>query len=91
MHKVVWANAALVNLQAVQDYIAQFNPYAAAKVAAEIVETAEELVMFPQRGRAVRGTRLREVMTSYPYIIRYRVTGDMIIILRIRHMARKPA
>ncbi len=35
-------------------------------------------------------TTMREVMTSYPYIIRYRIVGDEIVILRVRHMARRP-
>lgn len=77
-------------MQAIQDYIAQFNPHAAQKVATEILETADELNVFPYRGRLAAGTGLREIMTSYPYIIRYRVSGDMVIILRIRHMARTP-
>lgn len=88
MSRVVWAASALANLQAIRDYIAQFNPYAAAKVAAEIIESAEFLVEFPGRGRIVQGTPYREVMTSYPYVIRYRIGQDEIMILRIRHMAR---
>jgi plasmid stabilization system protein ParE len=91
LSRIIWANAALGNLRAIEAYIAQFNPFAAAKVAAEIIETAEQLADLPQRGRIVAGTSLREVMTSYPYIIRYRVTGEDIIILRIRHMARNSA
>jgi plasmid stabilization system protein ParE len=33
---------------------------------------------------------MREVMSSYPYIIRYRTAGDEVVILRVRHMARRP-
>jgi len=87
---VVWTAAALANLQAVRDYIKQFNPNAAAKVAAEIVATSNGLVTFPHRGRVVPRTKMREVMSSYPYIIRYRIVGDEVVILRVRHSARRP-
>lgn len=33
---------------------------------------------------------MREAMTSYPYIIRYRINGDEVVILRIRHGAQRP-
>ena len=34
---------------------------------------------------------MRELIShSYPYIIRYRIEGERVIILRIRHMARRP-
>jgi len=88
---IVWTEPALANLQAIRDYIKQFNPYAAAKVAAEIIDTGNSLENFPHRGRMVPRTTMREVMSSYPYIIRYRIVGDEVVILRVRHMARRPA
>ena len=88
MNKIVWSRRALFNLQAIRDYIAQFNPFAADKVADEIIATGEQLALFPGRGRMVPGKDMREMMTSYPYVIRYRIAGDQVIILRIRHMAR---
>jgi plasmid stabilization system protein ParE len=45
---------------------------------------------FPYRGWAVSGTTMRELVTSYPYIIRYRVVRDQVRILRVRHTARRP-
>jgi toxin ParE1/3/4 len=90
LNSIVWSRRALLNLQAIRDYIAQFNPYAVAEVAAEIIETGTFLLTFPQRGRIVRGTEYREVTTSYPYVIRYRIGQEEIVILRIRHMARGP-
>jgi plasmid stabilization system protein ParE len=34
---------------------------------------------------------MREVVTRFPYVIRYRIVGEDVIILRVRHTARRPA
>jgi plasmid stabilization system protein ParE len=59
-------------------------------VAENIRQVGNGLVNFPHRGRMVPRTTIREVMASYPYIIRYRIAGDEVIILRVRHTARRP-
>ena len=33
---------------------------------------------------------MRELATCYPYVIRYRVDGKTVVILRIRHTSRRP-
>ncbi len=90
MYSVVWTEEALANLEAVRAYLAQFNPQAARRVAADLLATAQGLIAFPHRGRAVAGGELREVVTSLPYVIRYRIDGRKVVILRIRHSARRP-
>jgi addiction module RelE/StbE family toxin len=90
LNEVVWTDTALANLQVIRAYIRQFNPAAAVKVAQSLVEAANSLSRFPHRGRPVRDTTMRELVTSYPYIIRYRVAGERVIILRIRHTSRRP-
>jgi len=89
-HQVIWTRAALAGVRTIRQYIHQFNPYAAEKVAAEIIAVGNSLEDFPFRGRPVEGTALREVLSSYPYIIRYRVTNRQVVILRVRHTARRP-
>jgi plasmid stabilization system protein ParE len=56
----------------------------------EILAAGDGLQRFPNRGRAVPGTRLRETTLARPYIIRYRVAADHVRILRVRHGARRP-
>ena len=34
---------------------------------------------------------MRELVTAYPYIIRYRVTRNDVVIPRVRHTSRRPA
>ena len=89
MH-VIWAPAALREIEHIYRYIAQFNPRAAEDMAMEILAAGDSLENFPYRGRAVRGTQLRESTLAHPYIIRYRIAGDHVRVLRVRHGARRP-
>lgn len=38
----------------------------------------------------MRGTNMRELISTYPYIIRYFIDGDTVVILRVRHTSRRP-
>lgn len=87
---VIWTLPAARGIARAYDYIADFNPRAAMHVAETLRTAGNSLVNFPHRGRPVRGTDMRELVTSYPYIIRYRIVGEDVVILRIRHTARRP-
>lgn len=88
--RVVWTETALQGVWRAYDYLMEFNPRAATHLAESLLEAGDSLVNFPHRGRLVRGTGMRELVTVSPYIIRYRVTADTIIILRVRHSSRRP-
>ncbi len=89
VRRIIWSPRAANDLQSIRDYIGQFNPSAASRFAAQLVTTAENLADFSERGRPVSGKR-RESVVVWPYVIRYRVEADRVVILRIRHGARKP-
>ena len=72
------------------EYLEQFNPRAAMALAEGPRAAGDSLALFPHRGRSVPGTGMRELVTYHPYIVRYRVAGDTVEILRIRHMSRRP-
>lgn len=72
------------------DYLRDFNPRAAEQVAAALIESGDSLAHFPHRGRLVPNTALRELVTTYPYLIRYRVVRDEVQIIRVRHSSRRP-
>jgi toxin ParE1/3/4 len=90
LNKIIWSMAAVGQLEAIANYLEQFNPRAAQQVTETIYEAANSLAQFPHRGRIVSGTDKRELVTIYPYIIRYRVVGNIVRILRIRHSSRRP-
>ena len=90
MTPVVWTFSALADVEEIRRYIGNFNPYAARDMAARIIEAGNSLATFPYRGRSVPGTQLRETTLARPYIIRYRIEPDRVLILRVRHGARRP-
>jgi len=52
-----------------------------------LIEAADSLAEFSDRGReAMGGTR--ETTIVWPYVLRYQVEQEQVIILRIRHGAR---
>jgi toxin ParE1/3/4 len=59
-------------------------------MAAQIIEAGNRLGNFPYRGRLVPGTQLRETTLARPYVIRYRIEPNRVVILRVRHGARRP-
>ncbi len=75
------------------DYIRARNPEAAQRVRASILDTLQNLVLFPQMGRPQAAAGVRKIVTrKYPYLIYYTVDDEAeeIIILTIQHPARAP-
>lgn len=66
-----------------------FNPRAAAELAKRLEDATNPLRDYPEMGRKGRHG-VRELTTVQPYLIRYRVVGDVIDIVTIRHGARRP-
>ncbi len=88
---VTWSASALRQIDRIFDYLDELNPQAAEQVSIGLVAAGDNLAPFPHRGRPVQGTRLRELVTAYPYILRYRITRDGTVrILRVRHASRRP-
>jgi addiction module RelE/StbE family toxin len=88
--RVIWTRAALNDTDRAYDYLADFNPKAAVRVATALRADGDGLKHFPHRGRPVPGTNMRELVTSHSYLVRYRISGDTVLILRVRHTSRRP-
>jgi toxin ParE1/3/4 len=65
VHPVIWSPTAVAQLRAVRLYIDQFNPAAAAAVAAYLLSAGNSLEHFPHRGRPVPRTNMREPIANY--------------------------
>lgn len=87
MKKIVWTNEAIEHLEAIVTYVSVYDPAAAERLGRRLIELADSLAEFSDRGRDAAEGR-REMTTVWPYILRYRVEGERVIILRIRHGAR---
>lgn len=85
-----WLNAALADLRAIKDYIAEENPQAANRVIASIREETIVLLKQPNIGRIGRISDTRElVISQYPYIVAYREQSGEVEILAVVHTSRR--
>jgi toxin ParE1/3/4 len=88
--RVRWSRRAVGDLRHARAYIEEHDPEAARHVAARILSAAESLSTFPARGRAGRVFGTRELVVSgTPYVVIYRVKGDVVEIARVLHGARR--
>ena len=76
-------------MAAITTYLSAFNVLAAKRVARRILALADSLETSPLRGRPLGETR-RELTQVSPYLIRYRVEDETVVILEVRHGAREP-
>jgi len=87
--EVVWTDRALANIEAIAAYIYPFNAIAAQRMALRLMAAGDALKSEPERGRPIARGR-RELTIVPPYLIRYRVLSDRVLILEVRHGARRP-
>ena len=88
---IVYAPRALADLQAIEGYISPHNPVAAKRVLAVIKSAIDALEQFPRLGLPIDNeNRYRLPIVRFPYIVFYRLTDAEIIILHVRHGARRP-
>ena len=85
-----WAPAAGRQLREIHAYISEQDPRTAAIVLGRIRDVAQTIDQFPLAGRLgwTQGTR-EIVVPRTPYILIYRVAGDVVVIARIRHGAQR--
>ena len=89
--KVRFSSLARDELDAIFTYIARDNPVAAQRVKSRIRDVAEQLGDFPHMARSTdrAGIRVR-VVNPFPYLIFYTVRNEEVLILHVRHGARRP-
>lgn len=87
MRRIIWTVEAVSNLETIFAYVSAFNGPAAARLARRLRSAADSLATHPERGR-VTARGLRELALIHPYLIRYRIRDDAVLVLRIRHGAQ---
>ena len=88
--KVRYTATALIELDEIFAYLSKHNPAAAKRVVARVEQTIQTLATFPEVAQESdeRGTR-RMPVGRYPFIVFYAVEADEIVILHVRHGARR--
>ena len=85
-----WTEDAARDLERIADYLFERTPERAADLIRQIYNSPSALLGFPHRGRLGRKTGTRDlVLSPLPYIVVYRISGDVIHIVRILHGAQK--
>ena len=86
--EVRWLEDSLADVAGIYRYIAD-DPKAAGRIVERIRAAVRLLADLPHRGRPGRWPGTRElIIPGTPYIVPYRVKGDLIEILRVFHGAR---
>lgn len=90
MPRIIFAPAAIRDLQRLRDFLTPGNADAARRAGEAIRQGVRVLGTYPRAGRLVED--LPEQYREWPiafgdsgYVARYRVDGDVVVILAIRH------
>jgi len=77
-------------LEDIRERIAEDNPEAAMRVVLRIRAVVQRLATTPALGRPGRVAGTRElVVPGTPYIVPYRITGDIVQIITVLHSAQR--
>lgn len=89
--KILWTDAALNQLEAIRDYLAQTSPEYARKIAERLLARSERIAVFPHSGRMVPEYEVDEVrqVIESSYRIIYFIKENQIEVLAVIHMSRK--
>ncbi|MGH8225913.1 MAG: type II toxin-antitoxin system RelE/ParE family toxin [Gammaproteobacteria bacterium] len=86
--RLIYSEEAVADLVRLRAFIAEHDPTAAARIAAELVTRVEHLCKFPEMGHAVAlapaPESVRDVIFG-GYIVRYTTHAEAVVILRIWH------
>ncbi|NYS62391.1 type II toxin-antitoxin system RelE/ParE family toxin [Vreelandella salicampi] len=90
MPQVIFAPAAVRDLERLREFLRPKNPAAAERAAREIVHGIQELGKFPHIGRPIDDLpeEYRDWLIDFGddgYIARYRLDVDTVVVLAIRH------
>jgi toxin ParE1/3/4 len=89
--KVRYSSRATSDIAHIAEYLVERSPSGARSVDRSIRKTVDLIAAFPGSGRTLEQRPAIRVMPvgRYPYLIFYTLRGDEIVILHIRHGARK--
>jgi len=85
----LWKPAAIADRKSITAYIAQDNPMAAIEMGDMLMQKAALLDQHPMLGRVGRVKGTRELVAHPNYILIYRIAGEAVEVLRVKHAAQK--
>ena len=90
LRSVEYTTRATLNLKSIKAFIERENPAAALRVVEYITDSADVLINFPMMGKpwTRAGTR-KLVLSTFPYLIIYKLTPAKVIVLAVAHQSQK--
>lgn len=89
--RVRFTKPALAELDEIFAYLHQRNRLAATQVVTRVREIASQLGRFPEMGHPKYKPGVRMItVRRYPYLVFYTIERDEVLILSVRHGARRP-
>uniref|UniRef100_UPI00402B47DB type II toxin-antitoxin system RelE/ParE family toxin n=1 Tax=Methylomonas sp. PHL2-19 TaxID=3438878 RepID=UPI00402B47DB len=89
MSQIVWLPDALMDVERLRAFLQEKNPKAAARAGQTLRDGARYLAGFPEVGRPMNdGSERRELFLPFgagAYVLRYRIDGEIIVIIRVWH------
>ena len=85
---LVYSQEAIADLTRLRAFIADSDPTAAARVAADLLNRINNLRDFPEMGRSVSQAPTPDSVRDFifgKYVVRYTVHGTGLVILRVWH------
>jgi len=92
--RFIFSDSAVVDLEAISDYLTELNPDAAVRVVSSIIAVIKRACIFPEAAPAVDepgaipGTR-KLIEADYRYIIYYRVVDRTLLVIRVFHGSQR--
>ncbi len=87
--ELIWESGALNDLSRLREFIQPHNPKAAKNAAKRIIKAANLLLDHPHLGHPMNDSpEFNELPIAFGqrgYVLRYRIVGDKIVILRVWH------
>ena len=88
--QLCWTEEAADDLDHIAGYLLTHTPSRAQDLIRTVYDAPSDLLTFPNRGRQGKKEGTRElVLSPLPYIVVYKVLGDIIFVVRILHGAQK--
>lgn len=85
-----WTEEAADDLEHIAGYLLAHAPGRVQDMVRTVYDAPSDLLTFPNRGRQGKKEGARElVLSPLPYIVVYKVLGDVIFVVRILHGAQK--
>ena len=86
--RLVYSQDAVADLIRLRQFIADHDPSAAARIAADLVARIDNLCSFPEIGRPVSQAPQPETVRDFifgKYVVRYTLHDQALVVLRIWH------